>query len=142
MDPRRKVILVGVLLGIVAVALVLGSFATGFVLGYSRGSGEPVIAEVVDGISHQWFAGGLGGHGGLGSLVSIDDNALIVRGRDGTTTTVTVSDKTMIRRDRHPGKISDLQPGDSILVVGSPGSRRGTLDARLIRVVATPAPQY
>lgn len=136
MDPRRKVILVGMALGVVAVVLVLGSFAAGFAAGFSRGTGVPVIAQVIDAITHRESAQGHSEHGGMGHIVSVQGNSLTFKSDDGRTTDVTVSERTIIRRNRRAAKISDLKPGDSIVVVGSPGSPGGKLDARLIRVLS------
>lgn len=142
MEPRRKVLLVGVVLGVVAVALILGSFGAGFVAGYSRGTGVPVLAQLIDTITHRGPGRGLSDHGAMGSIVSVNGNILTLKARDGSLKEIGISEKTIIRRDRNAARASDLKPGDFIVVVGSPGSRGGTLDSRLIRVLPLPPPLF
>lgn len=53
-----------------------------------------------------------------GKITSIKGNALELARPDGTTTTVTLTDKTEFRKDRQPAKIGDFKVGDTIFVRG------------------------
>ena len=72
-------------------------------------------------------------YGLSGAIISIADNKLIIRDRDGKENTVTVTDKTIIKNRANDLKISDLKSNDNVVVMGSP-SNDGTVTADLIRV--------
>lgn len=75
------------------------------------------------------------GHGVSGTIVSIADNMIVVKDRDGKENTISVSDKTIIKNGRTDGKITDLKNDQRIVVIGNPGDN-GTVQADLIRVFA------
>jgi hypothetical protein len=68
-----------------------------------------------------------------GSIISITDNNLVIKDRDGKENTVTVTDKTVIKSGRENLKIGDLKAGDQIVVLGNP-AENGVVNADLIRV--------
>ncbi|MFA5925511.1 MAG: hypothetical protein WC831_01125 [Parcubacteria group bacterium] len=72
-------------------------------------------------------------HGLAGAVISISDNNIIVRDRDGKENTVAVTDKTIIKRQSDDIKIGDLKKDDRIVVMGSPGDN-GVVNADLVRV--------
>ena len=73
------------------------------------------------------------GHGIAGTIISISDNNIIAKDRDGKENTVAVTDKTIIKSQSNDIKISDLKQDDQIVVMGSPGDN-GVINADLIRI--------
>jgi hypothetical protein len=76
-------------------------------------------------------------HGTTGAIVSVNLPTIIVSDRDGTEKTVTVSDKTDIRKFRNTIKAEDLSVNDFIVVIGAP-NEQGDIAAQLIRVMPAP----
>lgn len=72
-------------------------------------------------------------HGLAGTIISITDNNLVVKDRDGKENTVAVSDQTLIKSGRNDLKIGDLKVDDRVVVIGQPGDN-GVVNAALIRV--------
>jgi len=72
-------------------------------------------------------------HGLAGTIISIADNNIIVKDKDGKENTVAVNDKTLIKNGRDDIKIGDLKQNDQIVVMGTPGDN-GVVNAALIRV--------
>lgn len=72
-------------------------------------------------------------HGVSGEIISIADNALVIKDRDNKENTITVSDKTLIKKHREDLDISGLKQGDEIVVVGNPNDN-GVINADIIRV--------
>lgn len=72
-------------------------------------------------------------HGLAGAVVSVSDNNIIIKDRDGKENTISVTDKTIIKSRRDNLKVSDLKPDDQIVVIGKP-SDNGVINADLIRV--------
>ncbi|MFZ2881726.1 MAG: DUF5666 domain-containing protein, partial [Candidatus Moraniibacteriota bacterium] len=72
-------------------------------------------------------------HGLAGAIISIADNNVIVRDRDGKENTVAVDDRTIIKRNADDLKISDLKVDDQVVVMGAPNDQ-GVVSAKLIRV--------
>jgi len=62
------------------------------------------------------------GHGAIGKITSITGDTIVLTRRDGTTTTVKLSDKTEFRKDREPAKLSDFKVGDVVMVRGEENS--------------------
>src|SRR5882672_644652 len=54
----------------------------------------------------------------MGKITSIKGNALGLARPDGTTITITLTDKTEFRKDRQQAKIGDFKVGDTIFVRG------------------------
>jgi hypothetical protein len=76
------------------------------------------------------------GHGIAGTIISIVDNKIVIKDRDGQENTITVSDQTLIKSGQNTIKISDLKQDEQIVVMGRPGDN-GTINADLIRVFAS-----
>jgi hypothetical protein len=72
-------------------------------------------------------------HGLAGTIISITDNNVMVKDRDGKENTVAVTEKTLIKSRSSDIKIGDLKQDEQIVVMGSPGDN-GVLNADLIRV--------
>jgi len=72
-------------------------------------------------------------HGTFGSIIKIDGNTIIVKGKDDVEKTVIVSEKTIITTHRESLKVGDLKVDDQVVVIGSP-NEEGQIEARLIRV--------
>lgn len=72
-------------------------------------------------------------HGIAGSIISVADNKIVIKDRDGQENTISVSDKTLIKRGRDTIGINDLKNDEQIVVMGRPGDS-GTINADLIRV--------
>ena len=80
------------------------------------------------------------GHGTAGTIASISDDGIIIKGGDGVEKMVTVSAKTSIIKGRTALKMSDLRIDDTVTVIGQPASD-GTVNAEIIRVFgAVPPP--
>jgi hypothetical protein len=79
-------------------------------------------------------------NGVFGQIIKIDASAssgqtiLSINGKDNVEKIVLASDKTTIRVLMKNEKLSDLNVGDSIVVMGEPTSS-GQIDAELIRVI-------
>ncbi len=72
-------------------------------------------------------------HGLAGTIISISDNNLIVKDRDNKESTITTTDKTLIKRGMDDFKIVDIKANDQIVVMGTPNDQ-GVVMAELIRV--------
>ena len=72
-------------------------------------------------------------HGIAGTIISVADNKIVLKDRDGQENTISVSDKTLIKRGQDTISINDLKNDDRIVVMGRPGDS-GMIDADLIRV--------
>ena len=71
-------------------------------------------------------------HGTAGSIIKIDGNNLIVRGKDNVEKTILISDKTVIRSGRQDIKTADLKVGGITVTIGQPDNQ-GKINAQLIR---------
>jgi hypothetical protein len=72
-------------------------------------------------------------HGTFGSIIKIDGNTVIVKGKDDVEKTVLLSEKTIITANRKSLKAGDLKVDDQVVIIGSP-NERGQIEAKLIRV--------
>jgi hypothetical protein len=72
-------------------------------------------------------------HGIAGSIISVADDKIIIKDRDGQENTISVSDKTLIKRGQDTVSAGDLKNDEQIVVMGRPGDN-GTINADLIRV--------
>jgi hypothetical protein len=73
------------------------------------------------------------GHGVAGTIISVSENSVVVKDKDGKENTIAVSDKTVIKQGRDNIKIEDLKNGEEIVIIGKPGDD-GMVNADLIRV--------
>ncbi len=74
-----------------------------------------------------------GGHGVLGTIVSINLPTLVVTGTDNVEKTIDLTDDTQIVHFRDRIEAATLKVGDSVLVLGSP-NEQARIVAKLIRV--------
>jgi hypothetical protein len=74
------------------------------------------------------------GHGIAGTVISIADSKIIIKDRDGQENTISVGDRTLIKRGQDTIGINDLKNDEQIVVMGKPDDS-GTIDADLIRVL-------
>lgn len=72
-------------------------------------------------------------HGIAGIIISVADNNIIIKDRDSQENTISVGEKTLIKRGRDTISINDLKNSERIVVMGNPGDN-GTINADLIRV--------
>ena len=72
-------------------------------------------------------------HGIAGTVISIADNKIVIKDRNGQENTITVGDKTLIKRGQDTIGINDLKNDEHIVVMGNQGDN-GTVNADLIRV--------
>ena len=73
-------------------------------------------------------------HGVFGSIIKIDGNTIITKGRDDVEKTVLVSENMLIQKGREAIKLSDLKADESIVIIGSPNDQ-GQIEAKFIRVL-------
>ena len=78
-------------------------------------------------------------HSGLGQIVKIEGNSIIVKGEDNIEKAIIINDRTVIRQSNRSLKISDLKVSANIVVIGAPDNQ-GQVVASLIRVM--PAPMF
>lgn len=75
-----------------------------------------------------------GGHGAVGSILSISLPTMIINGPDNLEKTILISTSTLIREFQQNIRGSDLKIGDSIIVIGNPNGN-GQIEAELIRIM-------
>lgn len=73
------------------------------------------------------------GHGIAGAIISVADNKIVIKDRDGQENTISVSDQTLIKRGQSTISVNDLKNDEQIVVMGKPGDN-GTINADLVRV--------
>ena len=95
------------------------------------GVGVPTLARAQDAPPPQ-SQGGPGGQRGPrgpqgqrfqgtgGTITSIDKDALVLRGLEGKTITVKLTDATRYRRDQKDAKLADFKVGEAVVVRGTP----------------------
>ena len=79
----------------------------------------------------------------IGTISKINGTTLTVTEKDGTEKTVTIDEKTIIRKDRVEFQVTDLKTADQIVVFGKP-DQNGNIIATLIHAQpssqTTPSP--
>ena len=135
-----------------AFILVLVSFAGGMAIGFRKAKFSYKFGEnyernftghgpsgMMDGRGPQGMMGDFGGrgfrngHGIAGAIISVADNKIVIKDRDGQENTISVSDQTLIKRGQSTINGNDLKNDEQIVVMGRPGDS-GTINADLIRV--------
>jgi hypothetical protein len=74
------------------------------------------------------------GHGLIGDVLSLSENSLVVKDPSGKENIISLDSKTLIRNGGNNLSIADLQAGDKVAVIGSPGDN-GTVHADFIRIL-------
>lgn len=77
---------------------------------------------------------GFNAHSGLGQIIKIDGNNLVIKDQANVEKTILVTDKTAIVRDNQNIKITDLKVDDKIVIIGRPNDQ-GQIEPRLIRIL-------
>lgn len=77
---------------------------------------------------------GLNAHGGLGQIIKIQGNNLIIRDQANMEKTILITDKTLIIKNDRNIKAADLKVDDKIVGVGGPNDQ-GQIEPKLIRVL-------
>jgi len=72
-------------------------------------------------------------HGIAGAIISVADNQIVIKDRDGQENTISVSDQTLIKRRQSTISVNDLKNDEQIVVMGCPGDN-GMVNADLVRV--------
>ncbi len=131
---------------IVALAVVSGmlfAFGAGMTIGYNKakfvdGWGKNYERNVImpmrirPGILRQ--PGFMDPHGTDGVILKINGQSLVVQGKDRNEKIITVSDNTLIRNGDQTIRFSNLNEGQSIVVIGAP-TNEGQILAKFIRVL-------
>ena len=133
--------LVVVIIGLVGLAILMGTFSLGVFVGYHKARFSYAWGENY----HNNFGGPRGGlfkdfsgkefidaHGTYGQIVKVTSSTLIVKGRANVEKIVVVNDDTSIMRLRGVIKISGLKINDNIIVIGEP-NEQGQIEAKFIR---------
>jgi hypothetical protein len=76
-------------------------------------------------------------HGAVGRIVSVSLPSFVVAGPDNSEKTVTVGDRTMIRRMKDTVSASDIRTDDFAVVLGEP-NEAGKIDAKFVRLMPLP----
>jgi hypothetical protein len=77
---------------------------------------------------------GFNARGGLGQIIKIDGNTLIIKDLANVEKNILVTDKTIIIKDNQNIKVSDLKVDDKIVGIGGPNDQ-GQIEPKLIRVL-------
>ncbi|MBI4262426.1 hypothetical protein HY624_02775, partial [Candidatus Uhrbacteria bacterium] len=131
------------ILSLAVLALLLVVFRAGMFVGFRKANFSFRWGENY----HRNFGGPRGGmmrdfegmdfidaQGVSGRIVTMNDQMVVIEGRDGTERVVRVTNQTTIRRSRAVIQIGDLQIDDAIVVLGEPNDN-GQIEAKLIRVL-------
>ncbi|MFD7586812.1 DUF5666 domain-containing protein [Kitasatospora sp. NPDC059811] len=80
---------------------------------------------------------GQGGQAGLtrGTVKAVDGNTVYLTDANGNTVKVTTGDATKVQLNKE-GKVADLQPGQSVTVVGTPDANGGYAASQLVEGAA------
>ncbi|MFD4396790.1 hypothetical protein [Kitasatospora sp. NPDC058478] len=83
---------------------------------------------------------GQGGQGGFtrGTVKAVDGNTVYLTDANGNTVKVTTGDATKVQLNKE-GKVADLQPGQSVTVVGTPDANGGYAASQLVEGAAAGA---
>jgi hypothetical protein len=73
------------------------------------------------------------GHGVSGSILSLGEDEIVIKGSDDLEKIVILSEETIVRQRRKTLTVSNLEVGDSVVIIGSPNDN-GTIEAKMIRV--------
>ncbi|MEI6288394.1 MAG: hypothetical protein WCP18_02290 [bacterium] len=136
----------GLILGVMAIIIILLVFAAGMFIGFRKAD-----------FSYQWgenyhrnFAGPRGGfmqnfsgrdfidaHGTFGQVIQNSSSTLTIKSNDGAEKNILINASTVIRKFRDEIKISDINIGDNLVIIGDP-DQSGQIQANLIRLMPPP----
>ena len=129
-----------------AILVLLFVFAAGVLVGheknrFSRDWGENYYRNIMGpGRRGMMGLGGqpnFNGHSGLGQIMKIEGDILVIKDQANIEKTILVTDKTSIIRNNQNIKITDLKVDDTIVVIGRPNNQ-GQIEPTLIRVLPVP----
>lgn len=136
----------GILIGLSVAIAALILFNLGMFVGYQKANFSYRWSENY----HRNFAGPRDGfmeemkgpdfidsHGVVGQIIKIENDSLVLKGRDNIEKVISLSAETAIQRLRQSIKTTDLQINDLIVVIGDPDNS-GKITAKLIRVLPPP----
>jgi hypothetical protein len=72
-------------------------------------------------------------HGIVGTIIKIDGNTIIIKGKDSAEKVIIVPERISIFDRKEDVKISDLKIDDEITIIGSPNNQ-GQIEAKFIRI--------
>ncbi len=104
-------------------------FACGWGENYGRNFGMPPMNPLGRLEGREFF----GGHGLTGTIIKIENGALIIKDRDNLEKVVNLLPNTLVRKGPQVLLGTDIKVDDQIMVIGSPGTD-GTVSAKMIRV--------
>jgi len=132
-----------VIIGLLTFAVLAVVFGIGVSVGIRRAEFSFQWAEQY----HKNFAGPANGffsdiddrqftetNGSFGKIINMTDNTITITGADNVEKNIVITPKTVIVCQRNNLKISDLNVGDTIVVLGNPDNT-GKIQAGLIRVL-------
>ncbi len=104
---------------------------------YGRFFGEPRVGffNNATGSSMQGPQGpmGMNAFGNGGVVLKVDGSTMAIKGNDNIEKVVAIDAQTLIREGNTAVSLSDVEPGDQVVVIGSPNNS-GQIIARFIRV--------
>lgn len=123
-----------------AIVILVFVFSLGIFVGhekyrFSRAWGEHYYGNIMGRRGMMDFdRRGFNAHSGLGQIIKIDGNGLIIKDQVNVEKTILVTDKTTIIKDKQNIKITDLKVDDKIVVIGR-SNNQGQIEPKLIRVL-------
>ena len=75
--------------------------------------------------------------GVFGQIIKIENDKLIIIGKNNAETIVLITDKTIINRFQETISVADLKIDDAAVIIGEPNNA-GQIEAKLIRVMPAP----
>lgn len=128
---KKRQMLLGLGIGVVAGAILLLVFLAGIFVG-RRESGFLFFGRMHN------FAGSVVsryGHGAIGTVDSIGNDAFVIKTRSEELETVLVDSKTVFRKNNSSAKFSDLKKSEEVIVVGDPQEQEEAVQARFVRII-------
>jgi hypothetical protein len=136
---RWFVLALKIFIGLVAALLIFqlgmyvgfrkANFSYGYGDNYHRTFGGPA-GGFMRGFEGKDF---VNGHGTSGTVASVSDDGIVIKGSDGMEKMIAISEKTSIIEGHAALKASDLHIDDIVTVIGRPRND-GTVSAEIIRV--------
>jgi len=77
-------------------------------------------------------------HGTVGKIIKVEPPSIIIDGKDGIEKDIVIKDDTAVKKMHETIAAKDLKIDDFVVVVGSPNNA-GQIEAKLIRVMPSPA---
>lgn len=104
---------------------------------YGRFFGEPRVGffNNATGSSSQGPQGpmGMNAFGNGGVVLKVDGSTMAIKGNDNIEKVIAIDPQTLIREGNSAIALSDVEPGDQVVVIGAPDNS-GQIVARFIRV--------